>query len=86
MKALQRMSLLIKKGITWPIEKGEFRVITTNDCKELFPYGIYKAAINGNAKAFRFNPKGYYTHFDLESARLCQVIRSKDRIVKYCAL
>ena len=62
-------SLLTKKGITWPIGKGESRIITHNDCKEEYPYGIYKATITGNNKAFRFNPTGFYTHFDLELAR-----------------
>ncbi|CAG8831555.1 16496_t:CDS:1, partial [Racocetra persica] len=42
-----------------------------------FPYGIYKATIEGNpskkslqyTRYLRYNPHGIYTHYDLECAK-----------------
>jgi hypothetical protein len=61
-------SLMVKKDVMWPKCRGEFKVINLNDYGKSFPYGVYKATIMGSHKAFRFNPKDLYTHFDLELA------------------
>ena len=61
----------------WPVRAGEFKTIThirTDSIKDHLKYGIYRAYIGGQPaeqkciRGFRYNPAGYYTHYDLLTA------------------
>lgn len=55
-----------------PIKKGTFKTITQEELDKMkfFEYGIYHCDIeNTNTKLFLTNPKKYYTHFDLMTAK-----------------
>ena len=61
----------------WPIGPGEFRTFThisTDPISYNLKYGIYRANIEGYSvdhkctRTFRYNPTGYYTHYDLQLA------------------
>ncbi|CAJ0630229.1 10738_t:CDS:2 [Entrophospora sp. SA101] len=70
---------MIKKDASWPIAPGKFHTINSffTEKWSKFPYGIYKATIEGNppkkslqcTRYLRYNPHGIYTHYDLECAR-----------------
>ncbi|RHZ79323.1 hypothetical protein Glove_149g153 [Diversispora epigaea] len=70
---------MIKKDATWPIASGKFHTINSSFTEKWskFPYGIYKATIEGNppkkslqcTRYLRYNPYGIYTHYDLECAK-----------------
>ncbi|GBB97185.1 hypothetical protein RclHR1_29330001 [Rhizophagus clarus] len=58
----------------WPVRAGEFKTIThirTDSIKDHLKYGIYRVFIEGQlaeqkcTRGFRYNPAGYYTHYDL---------------------
>ncbi|GES98055.1 hypothetical protein GLOIN_2v1772900 [Rhizophagus clarus] len=61
-------------GASWPVRAGEFKTITHNLNYYNLEYGIYQAFIKGQPanqkciRGFRFNPAGYYTHYDLKLA------------------
>ncbi|GET00390.1 hypothetical protein GLOIN_2v1772900 [Rhizophagus clarus] len=61
-------------GASWPVRAGEFKTITHNLNYYNLEYGIYRAFIKGQPanqkciRGFRFNPAGYYTHYDLKLA------------------
>lgn len=70
-------SLMIKPGVTWPIDAGEFCTVSNawldnQTGKKYYKYGLYRASISGSPlhskKLFRFNPRGIYTHYDLTHA------------------
>ncbi|RHZ77730.1 hypothetical protein Glove_174g76 [Diversispora epigaea] len=64
---------------SWPIASGMFHTINSSFTEKWskFPYGIYKATIEGNppkkslqcTRYLRYNPYGIYTHYDLECAK-----------------
>ena len=70
---------MLKKEASWPIAPGKFHTINSSFTEKWskFPYGIYKATIEGNppkkslqcTRYLRYNPHGIYTHYDLECAR-----------------
>src|SRR5437764_14705723 len=70
---------MLKTEASWPIGPGKFHTINSSFTEKWskFPYGIYKAAIEGNppkkslqgTRYLRYNPHGIYTHYDLECAR-----------------
>ncbi|RHZ85601.1 hypothetical protein Glove_63g120 [Diversispora epigaea] len=70
---------MIKKDASWPIASGKFHTINSSFTEKWskFPYGIYKATIEGNppkkslqcTRYLRYNPYGIYTHYDLECAK-----------------
>ncbi|GES84734.1 hypothetical protein GLOIN_2v1471985 [Rhizophagus clarus] len=58
----------------WPVRAGEFKTIThirTDSIKDHLKYSIYQVFIEGQLaeqkciRGFRYNPAGYYTHYDL---------------------
>ncbi|RHZ89313.1 hypothetical protein Glove_16g34 [Diversispora epigaea] len=70
---------MLKKEASWAIAPGKFHTIDVSLVKKWrkFPYGIYKATIEGNppkkslqcTRYLRYNPHGIYTHYDLECAK-----------------
>jgi hypothetical protein len=66
--------ILAYGGASWPVRAGEFKTITHNLNYYNLEYGIYRAFIKGQPanqkciRGFRFNPAGYYTHYDLKLA------------------
>nr|CAG8574154.1 3962_t:CDS:2 [Entrophospora candida] len=70
---------MLKKEASWPITTGKFHTIDVSLVEKWnkFPYGIFKATIEGNppkkslqcTRYLRYNPHGIYTHFDLECAK-----------------
>ncbi|CAG8632368.1 2478_t:CDS:2, partial [Diversispora eburnea] len=70
---------MLKKEASWPIAPGKFHTIDVSLVEKWtkFPYGIYKATIEGNppkkslqcTRYLRYNPHGIYTHYDLECAK-----------------
>ncbi|GAM18373.1 hypothetical protein SAMD00019534_015480 [Acytostelium subglobosum LB1] len=50
-----------------PIKKGEFHQLTDEElsAKSGFPFGIYRAIIKGEHRAFRPSEHNYYTHYDM---------------------
>ncbi|GAM29220.1 hypothetical protein SAMD00019534_123960 [Acytostelium subglobosum LB1] len=54
-----------------PIKKGEFHQLTDEElsAKSGIPFGIYRAIIKGEHRAFRPNDNNYYTHYDLTFAQ-----------------
>eukprot|EP01132_Coremiostelium_polycephalum_P007661 gene7661-9425_t len=54
-----------------PIKRGEFIKLSQQEFESwpFIKFGIYRVVIQGNNKAFRFNPRGYYTHYDLQLAK-----------------
>ncbi|KYQ93230.1 hypothetical protein DLAC_05874 [Tieghemostelium lacteum] len=54
-----------------PIKRGEFIKMTQEefDNGKFIRFGIYRAIVSGNSKAFRYNPDNFYTHYDLNLAR-----------------
>ncbi|CAG8797550.1 23552_t:CDS:1, partial [Gigaspora rosea] len=70
---------MLKKEASWPIATGKFRTIDVSLVEKWnkFPYGIFKATIEGNppkkslqcTRYLRYNPHRIYTHFDLECAK-----------------
>ncbi|KAF0497941.1 hypothetical protein F8M41_020618 [Gigaspora margarita] len=70
-------NILAYGSIYWPIGTGEFRTfshINTDPISYNLKYGIYYANIEGHpvnhkcTRTFRYNPAGYYTHYDLQLA------------------
>ncbi|RIB00139.1 hypothetical protein C2G38_2309202 [Gigaspora rosea] len=70
---------MLKKEASWPIATGKFHTIDVSLVEKWnkFPYGIFKATIEGNppkkslqcTRYLRYNPHRIYTHFDLECAK-----------------
>ncbi|RIB03038.1 hypothetical protein C2G38_2289349 [Gigaspora rosea] len=70
---------MLKKEASWPIATGKFLTIDVSLVEKWnkFPYGIFKATIEGNppkkslqcTRYLRYNPHRIYTHFDLECAK-----------------
>ncbi|CAJ0643571.1 6071_t:CDS:2 [Entrophospora sp. SA101] len=70
---------MLKKEASWPFAQGKFHTINSTFAEKWgkFPYGIYKATIEGNppkkslqcTRYLRYNPYGIYTHYDLECAK-----------------
>ena len=67
--------ILADRGICWPIGLGEFKTITyisTDPIDYTLSYRIYRVIIKGQpaeqkcTKTFRYNPAGYYTHYDIQ--------------------
>ncbi|PKY63040.1 hypothetical protein RhiirA4_490763 [Rhizophagus irregularis] len=64
-------SVLLQKGVQWPIGPGEFKTITSFNNN--LQYGIYRVHIEGLPKKslaqcsqlFRYNQEEYYTHYDI---------------------
>jgi hypothetical protein len=69
--------ILASGNAGWPIRPGEFRTISHISTEHIgygLEYGIYRAFIRGQPadqkciRGFRYNPAGYYTHYDLITA------------------
>ncbi|RHZ81977.1 hypothetical protein Glove_115g114 [Diversispora epigaea] len=83
---------MLKKEASWPIAPGKFHTIDVSLVEKWrkFPYGIYKATIEGNppkkslqcTRYLRYNPHGIYTHYDLESDNTETVIETYKRIIE----
>lgn len=66
-------SQLSSKTFTFPINTGEFHYIDA--LPDIVPYGIYRCVIEETDdyklnRLLRFSKDNYYTHFDINSARL----------------
>jgi hypothetical protein len=68
-------SLQKSSKMLFPIKRGCFQYIAPEIFNQLtfYQYGIYKCKIEydeSKAKLFRWNSQGYYTHFDLNLAKI----------------
>ena len=65
---------LIHPNFYIPWCEGSFQVMKDSDLKEFVPFGIYRCKITSTDtkynKFFRFNRKNFYTHHDINLARL----------------
>jgi hypothetical protein len=66
-------SIMKGQDFSIPIKRGEFSIMTQREFenREIIKYGIYRCVIKNKSnkhKLFRFNPKNYYTQYDLAIA------------------
>ncbi|GAM22446.1 hypothetical protein SAMD00019534_056210 [Acytostelium subglobosum LB1] len=64
-------AIMKSSSFSVPIKKGEFHQLTDVElsAKPGIPFGIYRAIIKGEHRAFRPSEDNYYTHYDLTFAQ-----------------
>lgn len=61
-----------KLNFIFPVKKPSYNTMSTEDFNNLkfYPYGLYNVTVNTHHKFWNMKKQGWFTHFDLEIAKL----------------